>query len=90
MNGVKEIVGRILVDFGYDAGASVFPMIAFEAAAEVEFLADGEFFGEAEDAAVAADEQSFGGLREHGAFWRGPGGLDGHTEADAVTLAEAV
>jgi hypothetical protein len=29
-------------------------------------------------------------LRERGAFGRGPGGLDRHTETDAVTLAEAV
>ncbi len=41
MNGVKEVIGRILVDFGDDAGAGVFPMIAFESATEVKLLADG-------------------------------------------------
>ena len=33
MNGVQEIVGRVLVDFGDDASAGVLPMVAFDAAA---------------------------------------------------------
>src|SRR2546429_3481751 len=45
MNGVKEVIGRVLVDFGDDAGAGVFPGVSFEVAAQVELLAHGEFFG---------------------------------------------
>ncbi len=67
MDGVEEMIGRILVDFGEDAGASVFPIIAVKIAAEVEFLAGVELFGEAEDAAIAADEHGFCSLCERGA-----------------------
>jgi hypothetical protein len=90
MDGVKEIVGRVLVDFGDDASAGVLPVVAIEMAAEVKFLAHGKFIREAEDAAIAADEQGFGGLRESGAFERDPGGFHGHAEADAVTLAKTI
>jgi hypothetical protein len=90
MNGVEEVVGRVLVDFGDDAGASVFPGVAVEAAAEVELLAHRELFCEAEDAAIAADEQGFGRVRQCLASGRDPGGLHGDTEADAVTLPESI
>src|SRR5713101_1982142 len=90
VNGVEEVIGGILVDFGDHARASVFPMIAFEIAAEVELLAGGKFFGEAEDAAIAADEQGFRRLRESGPGGRNPRSLHGHAEADAVTLPESI
>jgi hypothetical protein len=90
MNGVKEMVGRVLIDFSDDAGASAFPDVALEIAAEVKFLGDRKFFGEADDAAVAADEESFGGFGESAAVGRDPGSFQGHTEADAVTLAKAI
>ena len=90
MDGVEKVVGRVLVDFGDDAGAGVFPVVAVEVAAEVEFLAHGKSFGEAEDAAIAADEQSFGVLREGGAIERDPRCLDGHAESHAVTLPESI
>ncbi len=47
MDGVEEVIGRVLVDFGDDAGAGVFPVVAFKVAAEMELLAHGKFFGEA-------------------------------------------
>jgi len=53
MNGVKEVIGRVLVDFGDDAGAGALPVIAFEIAAQVELLAHREFLGQTEDAAIA-------------------------------------
>ncbi len=90
MDGVEEVIRRILVDFGEDAGASVLPVVAVEKAAEVELLAGGELFGEAEDAAVAADEQGFGRLREGGAGWRNPGGLHRYAETDTITLPESI
>jgi len=90
MDGVEEVIGRVLVDFGDDACAGVFPEFALEIAAEVELLTHGKLFGEAEDAAIAADEHGFGGLRDGLAAGRDPGSFHGHAEADAVTLAEAV
>jgi hypothetical protein len=90
MNGVEEMIGRVLVDFSDDAGASVFPDVAIKVAAEVELLAGGKFFGEAQDAAIAADEHSFGGLRESPAIERDPRSLHGHAEADAVALPKSV
>jgi hypothetical protein len=90
MNGVEKMVGRVLVDFGDDAGASVFPEVAIEMTAEMELVAHGKLFGEAQDSAIAADEHGFGGLRERLAVERDPRSLHGHTEADAVTLAETI
>ena len=89
VDGVEEAVG-LLVDFSDDAGAGAFPLVAFALAAEVEFLAHGQLIGEAKDAAVAADEQSLGGLFVGRASAGDPGCLDGHAEADAVTLAKAI
>ena len=90
MNGVEEMIGRVLVDFGDDAGTGAFPHVAIEMAAEVELVASGKFFGQAEDAAIAADEQGFGGLRESAAVERDPRSLHGHAEADAVTLPKTI
>jgi len=90
VNGVEEVVGRVLVDFGDDAGAGVFPLVAIKAAAEVKLLPHGELFGQAEDAAVAAYEQGFDVLRDRGAGAGNPRCLDRHAESYAVTLAEAV
>ncbi len=90
MNGVKEVIGRVLVDFGDDAGAGALPVIAFEIAAQVELLAHREFLGQTEDAAIAADEQGFGVLREGDASGREPRRLDGHAESHAVTLPESI
>ncbi len=90
MNSVEEVIGRVLVDFGNDASAGVFPMITFETTAEVEFLADGEFLDEAQDAAVAADEQGLGSLRAGDAVGGGPGGLHRHAETHAVALPESI
>src|SRR5882672_7150220 len=56
----------------------------------MEFLTHGEFFGEAQDAAVTADEQSLRGLPERGAATGDPRCLDRHAESHAVALAEAV
>src|SRR6266852_21874 len=89
VKGVEEVIGRILVDFGDHARAGVFPMIAFEVAAQVELLTDGKLFGEAEDAAIAADEQGFRRQREGDAGGRDPRSLHGHAEADAVALPES-
>jgi hypothetical protein len=89
MDGVEVTVGFV-VDFGDDAGASGLPLIGFELAAEVEFLASGDAFGETEDAAVAADEQSFSRLRNGSAGAGDPRCLDGHAEAHAVTLSQAI
>ena len=58
--------------------------------AKVQLLAGGELFGEAEDPAVAADQQGFRGLRDGRAACGHPGSLERHPEADAVTLAEIV
>ena len=90
MDGVKKMIGRVLIDFGDDASAGAFPHIAFEVAAEVEFLAHGQFFGEADNAAIAADEQRFGGFGESAAVGRDPGSFQGHAEADAVALPESI
>src|SRR5258708_15196946 len=90
MNGVEKMIGRILVDFGHDAGAGVFPEVGIEMAAEVELVVNGKFCGQAEDAAIAADEHGFGGLRESLAVERDPRSFHGHAEADAVTLPESV
>jgi hypothetical protein len=89
VNRVEEAI-RFLVDFGDDARAGALEIVAFSLAAQVEFLTHGDFFGEAQNAAVAADEQSFRGLLERGAGTGDPGCLDGHAEGHAVTLAEAV
>jgi len=43
MNGVKEVIGRVLVDFGDHAGARAFPGGSFEVAAQVELLSHREF-----------------------------------------------
>ncbi len=90
MNGVEEVIGRVLVDFGDDAGAGVLPVIAFEMAAQVELLAGGKFIGQAKNAAIAADEQGFGVLRDGEAGGRDPRCLDGHAESHAVTLPESI
>ena len=90
VDGVEEVIGRVLVDFGDDAGAGVFPVVAFEIAAEVKLLAHGKFFGEAEDAAIAADEESFGVLGDRDAGGGDPAGFDGHAEAHAIALAKSV
>jgi hypothetical protein len=90
VNSVKEVVGRVLVDFGDDASTGVLPLVAIEAAAEVELLAHRKLFGQAEDSAVAAYEQGFGVLRDGGAGAGDPRCLDRHAESYAVTLAEAV
>jgi len=87
MNGVKEVIGRVLVDFGDDTGAGLLPVVAFEVAAQVEFLAHGKFFGQAEDAAIAADEQRLGVVRDGDASRREPRYLDGHAESHAVAFA---
>ena len=89
MNGVDKAF-EVLIDFGDDARAGIFPVIAFEAAAEVKLLAGFEFLVDAQDAAVAADQQRFSGLRKGGAGGSGPRSFQGHAEADAVTLPEAV
>jgi hypothetical protein len=89
MNGVDKAF-EILIDFGDDARAGIFPVIALEAAAEMKLLAGIELLVDAQDATIAADQQRFGGLREGGAGGRGPGSFHGHAEADAVTLPEAV
>jgi hypothetical protein len=65
-------------------------MIAVQVAAEVEFLASGDAFGEAEDAAVAADEKCFSRLGNGSAVRGDPRCLDGHAEAHAVTLSQAI
>jgi len=90
MNGVEEVIGRVLIDFCDDAGAGVFPVVAFKTAAQVQLLAHGKFFSEAENAAIAADEQSFGILGEGDASAGDPGCLNGHAELHAVTLAESI
>ena len=90
MDGVEKMVGRVLIDFSDDASAGAFPHVAIEVAAEVEFLAHGEFFGEADDASVAADEQRFGGFGLCAAVERDPGGFQGHAKADAVALPETI
>ncbi len=84
------MIGRVLIDFGDDASAGAFPHVALEIAAEVEILAHGKFFGEADDAAVAADEQRFGGCGLRTAVGSDPGSFQGHAEADAVTLPETI
>jgi hypothetical protein len=89
MDGVKE-AGGILIDFGDDACARAFPVVAFLMATKVQLLAGGELFGEAEDPTVAADQQGFRGLRDGRAACGHPGSLERHPEADAVTLAEIV
>ena len=90
VNSVEEVVGRVLVDFGNDAGAGVFPLVTIKAASEVELLAHRKLFCQAEDAAIAAYKQSFGVLRDGGAGAGNPRCLDGHAESYAVTLAESV
>ena len=45
MDGVEKVIGWILVDFGDDAGAGVFPEVAIEMTAEVELVAHGKFLG---------------------------------------------
>ena len=90
VNGVEKVIGRVLVNFGDDTGASVFPEFAFEVAAEVELLAHGKLFREAKNAAITADEHGFGDLGDGLPIGRDPGSFHGHAEADAVTLAEAV
>src|SRR6266403_1386048 len=79
-----------MVDFGDDARTRALPLVALALAAQMEFLTHGELFGEAQDAAVAADEQSLRCLLERGAAACDPRCLDGHAERHAVTLAEAV
>ena len=64
MNGVKEMIGRVLVNFGDDAGAGVLPEFAFEMPAKMDFLAHGKLLGKAKDAAIAADEHGFGDLSD--------------------------
>src|SRR6266404_2062571 len=86
VDGIKKMIGRVLIDFGDDASAGAFPHVALEIAAEVEILAHGKFFGEADDAAVAADEQRFGSCGLRTAVGSDPGSFQGHAEADAVTL----
>ena len=84
------MIGRVLIDFGDDAGACVFPHVAIEVASEVEFLAHGKLFGKTDDAAISADEQRFGGFGLGAAVGRDPGSLQGHAEADAVALPETI
>ena len=90
MDGVEKSVRRVLIDFGDDASASALPDVALEVAAEVELHAGGEPFGEADDAAIAADKQSLGGLGDGATVVRDPGSLHGHAEADAVALPETI
>ena len=90
MNGIEKSVGRILIDFGDDAGASAFPDVAIEVAAKVELHAGGKLFGEAEDAAIAADQQGFGGFGGGAALRSDPRSFHGHAEADAVALPETI
>src|SRR5713101_10046894 len=66
VDGVNKVVRRVLVDFRDDAGAGALPVVAILVAAEVQLLAGGKFFVQAHDAAIAADEQCFGGVLDDG------------------------
>ncbi len=86
MNGVEEAF-RFPVNFGDDAGAGGLDLVAFELAFEGKFLILKKFFREAEDAAVAADEEGLRHLLDGNATGAKPGGFDGHAKGNAVALA---
>src|SRR5260370_12910468 len=90
VDGVNKVMRWVLVDFGDDARASALPVVAILVAAEVQLLAGGKFFVQAYDAAIAADEQCFGGGLDDGAGRSGPRRLDRYAQADAVTLPETI
>jgi len=78
----------VLIDLGDHARPRVFPLLAFHVPPQMEFLSWLQLFGEAQHAAIAADEERFRSLRKRGSRRGSPGRLDGHAEADAVALAE--
>ena len=83
-DGVEEAFG-LAVDLGDDFGARGSHGVAFERALQSQFLAGEEFFLETNDAAVAADEQRFGGFLHGDSVVAEPGGF--HLEAQAYAIA---
>ena len=55
-----------------------------------QFLAAGELLDEAQDAAVAADQQRLRGTLQRDAAGPKPRRLDGHAEGDAVALPKSI
>jgi hypothetical protein len=86
MDGVEEAFG-VLVNFSDDAGAGGLDVVTFELAFKSKFLVLKEFFLEAKDAAVAADEEGLRHLFDGDAAGAKPGGFDRHAKGDAVALA---
>jgi len=87
-DGVDESFG-FLVDFGDNTGADVFCQVAIEFPMERDFLAGKKLFLDADDAAVAADQQGLGALADGHAGARKPRGFDLQLQADPVTLSNA-
>ena len=85
--GVEEAF-VVAIEFGEDAGTRGFPAVGVGEAAKREFLPGGDFFCEAKDAAVAADEQGLRGLIVCLARCVDPGGVDGKAQADAIAFAK--
>src|SRR5205085_3297630 len=80
----------VLIDFGNHARSGVFPLLAFNVPAQMQFLAGLQLLAEAQHASIAADEEGLHGLRKSGALGCGPRRLDGHAEADTVALSEPI
>jgi len=86
---VEESVWFV-INFRHYAGTSGFPGVSFLAAPKRNVLAGGEFFGQTQDSAVAADEQRVGGDLDSDTSAGKPGSLNRHPEIDAVALPVSI
>src|ERR1700687_2811172 len=89
VDGVEDPT-RLLVDFGDDARAGTLPFVPFALTPQVHLLTHGELLREAEDPAIPAHEKRLSGLFDGRASAGYPRCLDGHAEANAVTLAKPI
>ena len=84
-DGVNKPFG-LAIDFGDNAGAHGFGLVAFEFAVQGELLAGKQFFLKTDDAAVAADEKGLRILAYGHARGGEPRRLYLQLQADAVAL----
>ncbi len=87
VDGIKEAF-RFAINFGEDAGASRPHAVTIEQALERDFLAGEKLFCDSQNAAVAADEQGYGGNAAHHSGGVHPGGFERDAKGDAVALAK--
>ncbi len=87
VDGIKEAFW-FAINFSDDAGTSGSDAVAIEQALERDFLAGENLFCDSQNAAVAADEQGYGGNAAHHSGGVHPRGFERDAKGDAVALAK--